>query len=207
MDVAASGGYYISMGCDTIFAEPGTLTGSIGVVGGKFVLGKTLEKFGLTTDVISRGANSGMFSANQGFSPAERETWQRMMEDVYQQFTTKAAAGRKMELEKLLPLAGGRVWTGRQAVEKGLVDRLGTLHDAIAFAQAEAGMEGDAQPELKVLPEPKSFFEQMFEGAGVAVPVPQEWTSWGSIAGEVTQLQRLFREPGVLILPARVQIR
>lgn len=169
-DVAGSGGYYISMGCDKIFAEPNTLTGSIGVVSGKLALGKTMEKIGLTTDVISYGKNSGMFGINERFSDSERAVMRKMMEDTYEQFTSKAAAGRGMELEDLMKLAGGRVWSGRQARENGLVDEIGTLDDAIAAAQELAKMDTDEQPELKILPEVKSFFEQLLEGDTVASP-------------------------------------
>ncbi len=100
-DTAASGGYYISMGCDRIFAEPGTLTGSIGVVGGKLATGKAFDKVGLNIEVISRGENSGIFTANQPFSESERKAMLAMMEDVYEQFTSKAAAGRKMGIDRL----------------------------------------------------------------------------------------------------------
>src|SRR4026208_280934 len=126
------------MGCDKIYAEPGTLTGSIGVVGGKIVLKGLMDKVGLSTDVISRGKNSGMLSEMSGFSDSERAVWKKMMEEVYQQFVKKAAAGRKMEVTKLESLAGGRIWSGRQAKAQGLVDELGTLNDAIAEAKKMA---------------------------------------------------------------------
>ena len=118
-DVAASGGYYISMGCDKIFAEAGTLTGSIGVVGGKIVTEGLFNKVGVTTDVISRGKNSGMLSSQSKFTASEREVWKAMMDKIYQQFTEKAAAGRHMKLAELQKLAGGRVWSGRQAKKRG----------------------------------------------------------------------------------------
>ena len=114
-DTAASGGYYISMGADVIFAEPGTLTGSIGVLGGKIALDGLMQKFGVTTSVIQRGKNSGVMSPFAAFSDSERDTMQRMLNDVYKQFTQKAAAGRKMDYTALEALARGRVYTGRQA--------------------------------------------------------------------------------------------
>ena len=121
-DVAASGGYYIAMGADKIFAEPGTITGSIGVVGGKIAMGGLYNKLGISTDAIRRGDNSTIFSATEKFSEAERKVVTNMMQDVYRLFTTKAAAGRKMELSKLEELASGQVYTGRIAKRKGLVD-------------------------------------------------------------------------------------
>ena len=161
-DVAASGGYYISMGADRIFAEPGTLTGSIGVVGGKLAFEKFYEKIGITTSVVHRGKNSGVLSMTTPFSDAERETMQKMLNDIYAQFTTKAAAGRKMEVEKLEKMARGRVFTGAQALKLGLVDELGTLADAIAFAKKSAGLDPDQKLERLDLPKPISPFEQLF---------------------------------------------
>ena len=93
-DVAASGGYYISMGARKIFAQPGTLTGSIGVVGGKLALGGLYDKIGITTETISRGANAGIFSTVHAFSPSERKALEKLMEDTYDQFLSKAMAGR-----------------------------------------------------------------------------------------------------------------
>lgn len=161
-DVAASGGYYISMGADTIFAEPGTLTGSIGVVGGKFALKGLFEKFGVTTDVVSRGKNSGAMSLLEGFSESERAAMQRLLNEVYEQFTRKAAAGRKMKYEDLERLARGRVYTGAMAQKLGLVDRLGTLEEAVAHARQLAGLSPDEKVERLVLPRPVSPFETLF---------------------------------------------
>ena len=139
-DVAASGGYYIAMGADRIFAEPGTLTGSIGVVGGKIALEKFLNKIGITTSVVQRGKNAGVMSVMNPWTDDERNAMQKMMEDIYAQFTKKAAAGRKMDVEKLEKLARGRVYTGAQALKLQLVDELGTLDDAIAFAKKGRGI-------------------------------------------------------------------
>jgi protease-4 len=161
-DVAASGGYYIAMGADRIFAEPGTLTGSIGVVGGKLAFEKFFEKIGITTSVVQRGKNSGVLSPTTPFSDAEREAMQKMLNDIYGQFTKKAAAGRKMDYEKLEKMARGRVYTGAQALDLGLVDELGTLADAIAFAKKAAGLDPEQKMERLDLPKPVSPFEQLF---------------------------------------------
>ncbi|GAG23452.1 unnamed protein product, partial [marine sediment metagenome] len=114
-DVAASGGYYIAMGAKKIFAAPSTLTGSIGVIGGKLVTRGLYDKLGLNTEVISRGANSGAFSSNQPFTPEERKAWLAVLEETYRQFVGKAAEGRNMTFSKLEELAQGRVYTGRTA--------------------------------------------------------------------------------------------
>ena len=164
-NVAASGGYYISMAADKIFAEPGTLTGSIGVVGGKMALRGLLDKVGINVQTISRGKNASSFSAIDPFSASEREAWHRMMKDTYHQFTAKAAEGRKMDADKLEKLAQGRIFTGRMAVENGLVDKLGTLTDAVAEAKTMAGLKADEKIDLQLLPKPKNFFEQLFDGS------------------------------------------
>ncbi len=161
-DVAASGGYYISMGADHIFAEPGTVTGSIGVVGGKLAFEGLFKKLGITTSVVSRGKNSGALSLNSPFTDSERAAMQKMMDEIYDIFTRKAAQGRGMDLEKLKSLAGGRVYTGRMAVENGLVDELGTLEDAIAKATELAGLDADDNIQRLLLPKPTSPFEQLF---------------------------------------------
>ena len=211
-DVAASGGYYISMGADQVFAEPATLTGSIGVVGGKMALGGTLGMIGINTETISRGRNSGLFSMAKPFSPAERKVLTRLMQETYQQFTTKAAQGREMELDKLQELAQGKVYTGRQAKELGLVDQLGTLRDAVAAAKQAAGIDKDKKVDLLILPKPKSMFEQLFGGPTIESKAIS--TQLRKIAPQISAplanaetLQRLFAEPVNLVLPYHVHIR
>lgn len=169
-DVAASGGYYVCMNSRRIFAEPGTVTGSIGVFGMKIVLGKLEERVGIKTEVISRGKNSGVESMTFKWSECERKAMTETIEEVYDQFTDKAVAGRvaagqkQMTKAKLLELAGGRVWTGRQAKANGLVDELGTLDDAVAFAKKEAGLDPAKDLELLMLPKGSSFFEKLLDG-------------------------------------------
>jgi protease-4 len=160
-DVAGSGGYYIAMGADRIFADPGTITGSIGVVGGKFALDGAFKKIGITTDIISRGKNSGVLSSTTGFTDSERDAMQRLLNDVYDQFTSKAAQGRKMPKEKLEKLARGRIYTGSTALRIGLVDELGSLEDAIAYAKKQAGVGPDEKLEKLVLPKATSPLESL----------------------------------------------
>jgi len=161
-DVAASGGYYISMGADRIFAEPGTITGSIGVVGGKFAFKGLYEKIGITTNIIQRGKNSGALSALDGFTDSEREAMMTLLHEIYDQFTRKAAQGRKMTQNDLKKLAGGRVYTGNMALNNGLVDELGTLEDAVAYAKLAAGLKPGDKIDRMILPKPASPFEQLF---------------------------------------------
>lgn len=219
-DTAASGGYYISMGCDKIFAEPGTLTGSIGVVSGKLATKKAFGTIGVNTEVIARGKNSGLFSMDEKFSDSEREAMLRLMTDCYGQFTAKAAAGRKMELDKLQSLAQGKLWSGRQAKENGLVDEVGTLRDTINAAKVAAGLKADDKVELLTLPKPRGLFDELFDTDGADAEVRT-----GVVGGEAVRAldavsptvgaqvreaalwQDLFRERAVLMLPYRVQIR
>jgi len=161
-DVAASGGYYIAMNADKIYAEPGTITGSIGVVGGKLATQGLFDKIGINTSIIKRGQNAGVMSMTTPFSDSERAAMQSMMNDIYKQFTTKAATGRKMDYEKLEKLARGRIYTGLQAKELGLIDEVGTLGDAIAEAKKLAGLKPDEKLEKLELPKPTSPLESLF---------------------------------------------
>lgn len=168
-DVAASGGYYIAMGCKKIYAEPGTVTGSIGVFGLKIVTGGLEQWAGMKTDVVSRGKNSGVNSSTFKWTESERKAMQETVEDIYATFVDKAVAGRtaagvRITRDELLKLAGGRVWTGRQAKANGLVDDLGTLDDAIAEAKKQAGVDPKADLELLILPKGTSFLDQLMEG-------------------------------------------
>ena len=213
-DVAGSGGYYIAMGADQIIAEPGTVTGSIGVVGGKIVLGNMFGKIGITTDVISRGKNSSLFSSSAKFSETERQVVGDMMRDVYRLFTTKAAAGRDMSLEELEALAGGQVYTGRDAKRNGLIDELGTLKDAIAAAKRLAGLDPDAKTGLKILPKPRNPFESLFGADLQAEREASLISSVQHLAPEIVgplrqaaQLRRLMTERAVLIMPFAVEIK
>ncbi|PZG14949.1 signal peptide peptidase SppA, partial [Nonomuraea aridisoli] len=143
-DVAASGGYFVSMGADVIVAQPGTLTGSIGVYGGKPVLSEMLEKIGINSEMVSEGANAGMFSPSRGFSP---EQWARVnawLDRIYDDFVGKVAQSRDLTRERAHELARGRVWTGADAHAGGLVDELGGLEDALALARKRARLSDDA---------------------------------------------------------------
>jgi protease-4 len=212
-DVAASGGYYIAMGADRIIAAPGTLTGSIGVVGGKMAIRGLYEKLGITTETIERGRNSGIFYSSGPFTDSQRTVVSEMMEDVYEQFTTKAAAGRKMPVEKLRDLAGGRVYSGTQAKDNGLVDALGTLNDAIAEAKKLAGLESDAEVKLEILPEPTNFLESLFGdldkeeevsiGKGLEPLAPELI----EIARKAYRLRKVFDQPAALVMPFELEIR
>ncbi len=141
---AASGGYYVSCPADVIVAQPATLTGSIGVFGGKLVLGELLSRIGVNTGSIEQGGRSLMFSARRGFDDDERERLAHLIDAIYDDFVAKVATGRQRGIEEIDAVAGGRVWTGRDALAVGLVDQLGGLRDAIRIARLRAGLAEDA---------------------------------------------------------------
>ncbi len=206
-DVAGSGGYYIAMGARTIIAEPGTLTGSIGVIGGKLVTGGLYDKVGIHTEIISRGKNSGTLSATQPFTPDERKAWTALLEETYGQFVSKAAEGRKMDRTKLEALAQGRVYTGRMAKQNGLVDQLGTLRDAIVAAKQAAGLKADAEVEILTLPQPKSVFEQLFGDAQVSSDLDSVMPDLLHLVRQAKVWQRLLREKTLLWMPYQIRLR
>jgi protease-4 len=210
-DVAASGGYYVSMGAKEVFAEGGTLTGSIGVVGGKVALQDTLLKLGITTDVVSRGKNSGIFSILKPFTDSERAALGAMMQNIYLQFTTKAALSRNMDLKQMQPLAEGKVYTGRQAKKIGLVDNLGGLHDAVLAAKKAGGLEIDQKVDLLLLPKPQSFLEELFGSQSFQTRVPaavlEKFSSqWTHYLAEAEILALLFRHPVQTMLPYLIKV-
>jgi protease-4 len=152
-DVAASGGYFISMAADVIVAEPGTVTGSIGVLTGKPVLGAALSRVGVTSDLVTQGAHAAMFSPQHPFSSDEWALVNDWLDHIYADFTGKVADGRGMTQPQVHELARGRVWTGADALERGLVDELGGIERAATIARKRAGLPGSA--ELRVYPRPR----------------------------------------------------
>jgi protease IV len=160
--VAGSGGYYVSMGTDTIFADAATITASIGVVGGKLATTDMWNKIGITWDSNRRGANAGLLSSDAVFTDAERQKLQGWMNDVYGVFKGHVVAARGSKLKKPIDeLAAGRVFTGQQALDLGLVDKIGTLDDAIRYAAEKADVK---TYDVRVFPETKNFIETLIEG-------------------------------------------
>ncbi len=158
-DLAASGGYYIAMAAPDIVAEPGTLTGSIGIYGGKIVTGGTYEKLGMSVEAVSVGRNAEMNSPVRPYSEPERAKIEEQLRAFYDQFVEKAAAARHMKPEALDAIAQGRVWTGRQALNLGLVDVLGGLDRAVALAKERAKIPANEQVELVVYPPKRSLYD------------------------------------------------
>jgi protease-4 len=158
-DVAASGGYYIAAPAHAIVAQPGTLTGSIGVVAGKFVLQGAMEKLGIGTGSVTDGAAAEIYSPFKPFSADERARVEEQMQATYQLFLERVAEGRQQSSDKIDAVAQGRVWTGHQARQLGLVDELGGLETAIRLAKQRARLDASRPVDLTVYPPHRSFYE------------------------------------------------
>jgi protease-4 len=180
-DLAASGGYYIAMPAQVIVAHPATLTGSIGIYTGKFALGGTMEKIGVTTGKVTSGQNADIYSPFEPFSPAQRARVQDYMQGFYENFVEKAAESRKKTPEQIDAVAQGRVWTGRQAREHGLVDELGGLDKAVSIAKARAGIDAGEEVELVVYPPRRSIYEALTEQFGARA------SGWSLLANRAEQ--------------------
>ena len=161
-DYAASGGYYLSMACDTIVAQPNTITGSIGIFGIIFNMQSFLDhKLGVTFDRVQTGEVGNLYTATRPLTDLEKSIVQKDIEEGYETFTSKAAAGRGMHIDSLKKIASGRVWTGTQALEVGLVDRLGDLQDALEIAVEKAGVADDYK--VKYYPKQKPLLDRILE--------------------------------------------
>jgi len=170
---AASGGYWIAAYADKIYALPTTLTGSIGVVGGKFALGELSDKLGVNWAKVTWGKNAGMWSLVKPFSTSEAERMNTMLDHVYDSFVARVAKGRDMTPAEVDKVAGGRVWTGRRALEAGLVDELGGLNEALIYTANLIGEQGRGDINVSVFPAPKTPIEQLLELLGTQARMGQ----------------------------------
>jgi protease-4 len=152
--LAGSGGYYIACPADVIVAQPSTITGSIGVLGGKVVVSELMEKLGLGTGAVEHGGRARMYSVRRGFTEEERQRLSAMLDRIYTDFVQKVADGRGMSYDAVHEVARGRIWSGADAVRNGLVDSLGGLRDAANIARKRAGLSADApvRPAVHVAP-------------------------------------------------------
>jgi protease-4 len=155
----ASGGYWLASAADHIVAMPTTITGSIGIFGGKIVMGDLAQKLGVTFDGITIGQNAGMWSPRKPFNEFERARFQNSLNHTYRQFITRVAEGRKLESARVMALAEGRIYTGKQAEKLKLVDSLGTLDDALKAAKTLAKLDTKLEMLIKLYPEPKDPFD------------------------------------------------
>ena len=168
-DYAASGGYWISSEASWIVAQPSTLTGSIGVFGGKFVLSDALGRFGVDMRHLTVGGDyADAFSPSQPFTATQRAAFAAQIDRTYEEFITRVATGRRLEPARVREIARGRVWTGAQAHRIGLVDQLGGLEEAVAKAKALARIPADTEVRFKRYPEPGSPFEALSKAFGIS---------------------------------------
>ncbi len=185
-DVSASGGYYVASACDVIVAQPGTITGSIGVIFSVSNFEGLMKKVGMRSEVIKSGKFKDMGSMSREMTPEERKLLQAMIDDSYDQFVTAVSQGRKMDVEKVKLLADGRIYTGRQGKEAGLVDKLGDLQDALdeAGELAKIGKNprvlSDSDPFenlLSLMDTKLSLFgaQSLAEAAGAAPSLEYRW--------------------------------
>lgn len=195
---AASGGYWIAAYADRIFALPTTLTGSIGVLGGKISMQGLWEKLGVNWERISRGRNAAMWSSNTPFSESEAERMNAMLDNIYDNFLARVAKGRKMSVEDVDKIAHGRVWTGTSAAKIGLVDELGGLDEALDYAAQQAGAKDRYAADIVIMPKPLNPFEQLVKLLENQVRAGE---MSGVQAGMIEAVRPLLQDLAVLATP------
>ena len=208
---AASGGYWVSSEASAIVAQPTTLTGSIGVFGGKFALGPALARFGVDLRQLGVGASyAGAFGTSREFTPEERAAFARWMDQIYGNFLIRVSEGRRLPLERVQEIARGRVWTGAQAREIGLVDQLGGFYEAVDRAKTLAKIEGE--PRLKRMTPPASPIEVLQKLLGVEASAARTLAAAAWLFGDPRAqgivdeaVQARLRDGGAMVLaPQRV---
>lgn len=205
--VAASGGYYMAMPCDTIVAQPMTITGSIGIFGMIPNLGEFLEnKLGITNDGVSTGKYSDLYRVSSALNDQEKQIIQTSVERGYETFTAKAAEGRNMKQDDIKKVASGRVWTGSQAKARGLVDVLGTYNDAIELAAESAGISDDYA--VTYYPQLKSKWEEIFSTVLEEAETRIFHRNYGEMAKYVDAIRQLEKYQGVQArMPFELEIK
>jgi len=211
-DLAASGGYYVAMPAHVVVAQPATLTGSIGVVAGKFVTGGTWQKIGANIESVSQGRFAEINSPVRPYSAEERAKVEEQMQAIYDMFVEKAAESRHTTPERIDAVAQGRVWTGAQAKRVGLVDELGGLQRAVAIAKNRAKIAADAEVELVIYPPRRSFYDLVRDPFGdraaaaagaLSLMGPEEQR----VFAQLTAPLRLFRRGEPLMLMPNIFLR
>jgi protease IV len=205
-DVAASGGYYIVAAAPAIVAEGATITGSIGVFGGKLVTGRFEEELlGVSRDSLKRGANADIYSSATPFSEEQAARIQALMERVYSTFVGHVARGRKMDSARVAAVAQGRIWSGAEAVDLGLVDEVGGLDRAIERAAGAAGLDPQASVHLAFYPRAEGFFDWLLEERRPRLPAEIQRLAQG-LAGRRQRLLELPPEIAALAAPFSSQV-
>ena len=204
---AASGGYYLAMAADTIVAEPTTLTGSIGIFGMIFNISDFMSnKLGITSDSESTGTFSNLYTSSRALTDTEKSIIQNSVNRGYETFTSKAAAGRGMDIADLKAIASGRVWTGVQAKENGLVDILGGLQDAIEVAANSADIVGDYK--IRYYPVKKTAIEELIEEISGTTSAKMMQSKLGEFYPYVDLLEKVNNMKGIQArMPFEVEIK
>lgn len=204
-DVAASGGYYIPAGADMIVANPTTITGSIGVIGAKFSIGGLFEKIGVNVDAVSTNSNADIWANDTRFNDAQRARFTAWLATAYEDFKDRVAGGRDMTAAQTEAVARGRVWTGVDAKDKGLVDRLGGFGTTLNAARELAEIDADAAVELRTFPKPLTLQEELF-GFALNAEAAAKTLSMMSAMADHPEVAALMRELSARET-ARVQAR
>lgn len=203
---AASGGYFIALAGDSILAEPSTITGSIGVLGGKMVFKGLWDKIGLNWGEIKFGDNAGILSANHNFSASEKAVFNKSLDNVYKDFTMKVSQARNIEITSMDKIARGRIWTGIDALEVGLIDEIGGIDKAIAVAKKKADIKPNESFNITYFPKPKSWQEKLSEvlNGGPQISVRKIMMDLGVDFKDIKVLQRL--EHDAVMIPFKVSM-
>lgn len=218
-DLGASGGYYIACNANRIIAEPSTFTGSIGIFAGKPVMKGLYDWLGITNEYVMRGKNAGMFRETEKFTPEERAKFEGVIKSkYYDEFVPKVATGRGREPEYIDSIAQGRVWTGAQAKENGLIDEFGGLDKAVEVARQLANIPADKGVRRVILPHPRGFFDNFFGGneedTSVQVNLQQQRAAFAALPEDVRRtlqyaamLDRMKRGEIMAIMPFDLRIK
>jgi protease-4 len=196
-DLAASGGYFVSMSADKIVAQPGTITGSIGVLGGKMNTSAFWERLGITFDEVHTSANTPVFSSSSDYSESEYALFQGWLDRVYTDFTQRVSQGRGIPIEGVREIARGRVWSGQDALELDLVDELGGLDRALELAREAAGIPADEPVRVKLFPKKKTVLEALLD-KGPSSSHEQVFQALGSVLVRVRPVVRAAETLGIL---------
>ena len=208
-NVAGSGGYFVAAAADKIVAQPGTITGSIGVLGGKMLTAELMEKIGISSDEVHTSANATMWSSSLDYTPQQWERITTWLDRVYADFTQKVAEGRGLTQQQVHAVAKGRIWTGEDAKGIGLVDELGGFPVALRLAKQAAGIEEDVPVQVKLFPEQKTLVETVLArlqgredaaASPTAVALRQVMQAVRPVI-QMGQRLGLWSEPGVLTMP------
>ena len=208
-NVAGSGGYFVAAAADKIVAQPGTITGSIGVVGGKMLTAELMEKIGISSDEVHTSTNATMWSSSLDYTPQQWQQITAWLDHVYADFTQKVAQGRGLTQEQVHAVAKGRIWTGEDAKDIGLIDELGGFPTALRLAKQAAGIEEDAPVQVKLFPEQKTLVDTVLSrlqgreeaAAGPTAAALRQVMQAVQPVIEMGQRLGLWSEPGVLTMP------